>query len=59
MKNGIYFKDRYFFDSDAGKEVKLFRSRLMLVEKVREAGLSPQHVKRHSLRIGGATAYAN
>lgn len=46
-------------DPDTGKEVTISSSRTMLAMKVREADLSPQHIKRHSLRIGGATAYEN
>lgn len=48
-----------FLEPDTGKEVPLSSSRRMLAEKVREAGLSPQHVKGHSIRIVVATAYAN
>lgn len=48
-----------FLDPDTGKEVTINASRNMLSTKVREAGLTPDHMKGHSLRIGGATAYAN
>lgn len=46
-------------DTESGKQVTIESSRKVLVEKVKEAALSPQHKKGHSLRIGGATVYPN
>lgn len=48
-----------FEDPETGKEVTIAISRKFLEEKVIEAGLLPQNIKGNSLRIGGATAYAN
>lgn len=48
-----------FLDPNTGNEVTIASSRKMLAQKVKEVGLSPQHVKSHSLRIGGATADEN
>lgn len=48
-----------FLDPDTGKEITIARSRKMLAMKAQEAGLSLYHIKGHSLRIGGATEYAN
>lgn len=45
-------------DLDTVKEITIVSSRKLLEAKVKEAGPSPQHIKGHSLRIGGATAYA-
>lgn len=49
----------FFLDPETGKDITLESSKRLLADKVREALLSPQHVKGHSLRIGGATAYEN
>lgn len=51
--------DPLFFDYKTGKEVTLATSRKKLAEKFKEAGLSEKFIKGHSLRIGGASAYAN
>lgn len=48
-----------FKDPDNGKEITIANSRMMLEAKVKEADISPQHIKGHSLRNGGATEYAN
>lgn len=42
-----------FTDPETGKEVTIASSRKLLGAKVKEAGLSPQHVKGDSLRIRG------
>lgn len=48
-----------FLYPDNRKEITIASSRKMLEVKVKEACLSPQHIKCHSLRICGRTAYAN
>lgn len=49
-----------FMDPDTGKEITIASSRKLLAMKLREAGISPKHIKSHSLRIKGreGTAYA-
>lgn len=48
-----------FWDPDSNKEITLACSRRYLAKKIKEAGLSPQHIRGQSRGIGGATAYAN
>lgn len=48
-----------FLDPDNGKEITIASSRKMLEGKVKEMGLSPQHIKGHSLRIIAMTSYEN
>lgn len=48
-----------FLDPETGKEVKIAASHIYLARKVKQAGLSPEHVRGHFLRIVGATAYDN
>lgn len=47
-----------FSDLESKKEITIPESRCYLAKKVKEAGILPQHVRAHSLRIRGATAYA-
>lgn len=48
-----------FLNPDTVKDLTITASLSMLKSKVREAVLSQTHIKGHSLRIEGATAYAN
>lgn len=45
-----------FLNHSTGKEINIASSRKLLAQKVKEAVLLEQHVKGHSLRIGGATS---
>lgn len=49
----------WFLDPDKGKEVTIASSSKLLAAKMREAGISTQHIKGNSLRISGDTAYGN
>lgn len=47
-----------FEDPGTGKEITIVNSRKLLEEKVKEAVLSPQHIKRHLVMLGRTSAYA-
>lgn len=47
-----------FEGTDTGKEITITSSGKMMEGNVKEAVLSSQHIKDHSLRIGGAKSYA-
>lgn len=50
IKEGSLFSELpLFLDPGTGKEVQIAPSRLYLVKKVKEAGLSPQQVRRYPL----------
>lgn len=48
-----------FSYAEDGSEVKIEDSRSYFMCKLKEAGLNEQFLRGYSLRIGGATAYAN
>lgn len=48
-----------FFYPNKRKEKDIEYSKMFLLEKVKDAGLSNLTLKEHSLRIGGSSIYAN